>query len=231
MKISEVIGLIAVAYNKGVRSDDSRLPTQLIYTAALAMRQRLISQQIRKRQKVSDWNFMVLPCVEMIEVPSHTCSCLPKLGCDVFRTKYRLPKPLTDLNQHIISFVMSIENGMMIDEASREEFLYMEGNKYTSKKPKYIIEDGYMYIPKMSPGVIKIKFLPENPIDVLTFPSMCPCEDCDPCLDIIDIDFPIDGDMIDTLVEMVSASLIAKFAVAIEDQSNNSKDSLNEQSK
>jgi hypothetical protein len=231
MKTSEVIGLISTAYNKGVRSDDSRLSTQLIYTRALAVRQRLISQQIKKRQKISDWNYMVLPCVEMIEVPSHTCTCLPQIGCNVFRTKHKLPKTLTDLNQHIISFVMSIENGMMIDEASREEFLYMDGNKYTSKKLKYIIEDGYLFVPKNSPGVIKIKFLPENPIDVLTFPSMCPCTDCDPCLDIMNVDFPIDGDMIEVLVEMVTASLIANFSVAIEDQSNNGKDSPNEQSK
>ena len=231
MKVSEIIGLVSVSYNKGVRSDDSRLEPQLVYTRLLSMRQKLIAQQVRRRQKISDWNFMILSCVEMIEVPSHSCTCLPEIGCKVFRTKYRLPKPLTDLNQHIISFVMSIENGMMLDESSREEMLYIKGNKYTNKKVKYVIEDGYLFVPFKSPGVIKLKFLPENPMDVLLFPSMCPCTDCDPCLDIMELDFPIDGDLIEPLVEMVTASLIQSFSQAQEDQTNNTKDTVTEQSK
>jgi hypothetical protein len=231
MKTEEIIGLVAVAYNRGVKSDDSRLENQLVYAKLLTIRQKLITQQIKKHQKISDWNYVILPCVEVIEVPSHNCPCLPDLTCGLYRTKYQLPKALTDLNSHLISFVMSIDNGMLIDETFREEFLYNNGNKFTSKKTKYLLENGYLYFPKKSPGVVKIKYLPENPLDVLLFPSLCPCEDCDDCIDIMDMEFPIDGDLIDTLVELTKQSLIEDFKVAIEDQSNNNKDSSQEQAK
>lgn len=234
MKTSKVIGLVEVAYNKGVRSDDSRLAQELVYNKLLATRQTLISQQARKHQKISDWNYSILPCVEVIEVPSHTCSCLPEIGCDVYRTKYKLPRPLTDLNSHLISFVMSIDSGMMIDESTREEILYSKGNKFTSKKVKYLFEDGYLFFPKNSPGVVKVKYLVEDPMETLLFPSMCGCDDgddCGQCLDIMDSEFPIDGDLIDTLVNMTTETLIKYFSVAIEDQTNNSKDSNQEQTK
>lgn len=231
MKTAEIIGLVAVAYNKGVKSDDTRLEDQLVYTKLLTIRQRLITQQIKKHQKVSDWNYVILPCVEVIEVPSHDCFCLPDINCKIYRTKYQLPKALTDLNTHLISFVMSIDNGVLIDETSREEVLYSNGNKFTSHKMKYLLEQGYLYFPKKSPGVIKIKYLPENPLEVLSFPSLCPCTDCDNCIDIMDTEFPIDGDMIDALIEMTKESLIQDFKIAIEDQTNNNKDSQQEQSK
>jgi len=231
MKTAEIIGLVAVAYNKGVKSDNTRLEDQLVYTKLLTVRQRLITQQIRKHQKISDWNYVVLPCVEVIEVPSHECPCLPDINCSIYRTKYQLPKALTDLNSHLISFVMSIDSGMLIDETSREEVLYSKGNKFTSKKMKYLLEKGYLYFPKKSPGVIKIKYLPENPLEALVFPNFCPCTDCDSCIDIMDTEFPIDGDMIDALVEMTKESLIQDFKTAIEDQTNNNKDSQQETSK
>ncbi len=231
MKTAEIIGLVNIAYNKGVRSDDSRLSDQLVYTKLLSIRTRLITQQIKKHQKISDWNYVILKCVEVIEVPSHECTCLPEIGCDIFRTKYQLPKALTDLNSHLISFVMSIDSGMLIDESSREEVLYSKGNKYTSKKTKYLLEDGYLYFPRTSPGVVKIKYLPENPLEALLFPSLCPCEECDNCVDIMDTEFPIDGDLIDALVEMSKQSLIEDFKTSIEDQTNNNKDSQQEQTK
>ena len=129
---------------------------------------------------------------------------------------------------------MSIDSRMMIDESTREEALYSKGNKFTSKKIKYLFEDGYLFFPMNSPGVVKIKYLVENPIEVLNFPSMCPCvdgDDCQDCTDIMDTEFPIDGDLIDALVNMTVDSLIRSFTVAIEDQTNDSKDNSQEQTK
>ena len=128
---------------------------------------------------------------------------------------------------------MSIESGMLIDETSREENLYVKGNKFTSKKVKYLFENGYLYFPYKSPGVVKIKLLAENPIEALNFPSMCPCTDgdCEDCIDIMETEFPIDGDLIDTLVNMTTETLIRSFSIAVEDQTNNSKDSNQEQAK
>jgi hypothetical protein len=226
MKVEELIQRVQSIYSKGVDSDDSRLSRRHIYNKMLTARQRIVSQQKKKRQKVSDWNYVILPCVELIKVPSHECSCLGDLGCDIFRTKYPLPKVLTGMDNHTIEYVMSINNGMKIEETTREEFLYSRGNKYTSKKPKYVIEKGHLYFPIVeSPGIIKIKLLPEDPIEAIKYPSYCnDCQNCSECISYADVDFPIDGDMIDTLIELTVAEVVSAMRGQIQDTRNNGQD-------
>lgn len=227
MLIGEVIQRIKSLYNGGVQSDDSRLSSRHIYNKLVSCRQVLITQQARKHQKISDWNFVVLPCVELIKVPSHECSCLTSLGCDVWRTKYPLPKPLTDLNKHLISFVITIDNSELIAEATREEFLYNKGNKYTSKKPKYIIENSHLYFPvQKSPGIIKIKFLPEDLIEAAKYPSFCEeeCEDCQDCRDFNLIEFAIDGDLLEPVIQMAREELVTDFGKQKQDIHNDTID-------
>ena len=73
---------------------------------------------------------------------------------------------------------------------------------------------------------MKIKLLAEDPIEGVNYPSLCneDCQDCQDCRDYNDIEFPIDGDLIDTLVEMAHAELIAEFSKAEQDIKNNTLD-------
>ena len=227
MKTLELIDRIQSLYSKGVSSDDSRLSSRHIYSKLVTVRQKLLSQHLKQKRKISDWNYTVLPCVELIKVPSHECSCLGNLGCDVYRTKHPLPKTLVDNFKHIIQFVMSIENGMKIEEMSREQIIYLKGNKYTKDKPKYVIENGHLYFPvQNSPGIVKIKFLAENPIEAINYPSYCEdCEECIECRAYDDIEFPIDGDLIDTVIELSLNELLNVFSRNLEDKTNDSADS------
>jgi len=223
--IGELIERVQSAYSKGVKSDDSRLSNRHIYSKLKSVRNKLISQQLKKRQKISDWNFIILSCVELIKVEKHDCPCLPALGCKVYRTKEKLPKVLTNLNKHIIQWVMTIESSRIIDETTRESYLYNTGNKYTKKHLKYILENGYMYIyGEYIPNLIKIKLLAENPIEAYNFPSYCEQSYQNDCESILDKVFPIDGDMIEPLLEMSFPELINIFSQSIEDISNNTSD-------
>ena len=209
MNTLKVIERIQSLYSKGVASDGTPLSSRHIYNKLMTVRQRLIAQQIKKRQKVSDWNYTVLPCVELIRVPNHECSCLADLGCDVYRTKYPLPKILTDLNRHMIDYVMSIENGMRFDATDRTSVLYLKGNKYTSTKVKYLLENSHLYFPlPESPGVVKIKLLAEDPVEASKYPSLCPCENCEDCKEYADVEFPIDGDMLELVITMSAGELL-----------------------
>jgi len=209
MNTLKVIERIQSLYSGGVASDETRLSSRHIYNKLITVRQRLIAQQVKKRQKISDWNFTVLPCVELIRVPSHECDCLGDLGCDIYRTKYPLPKTLTDLNRHLIQYVMSIDTGIKIDETDRTSVLYLKGNKYTSTKIKYLLENGHVYFPlPKSPGIVKIKLLAEDPIEASKYPSFCPCEDCEDCKEYADVEFPIDGDLLELVITMSVAELL-----------------------
>jgi hypothetical protein len=226
MFIKEVIERIQSLYSKGVSSDESRLSDRHVYNKILSVRMQLLSQQLKKKQRISDWNYSVLPCVELIKVPNHECPCLGDLGCDVYRTRLQIPRVLTDSNRHYIEFVMSVENGMRIEETTRQGVMYLKGNKYTGIKPKYLFENGYLYFPlKKNPGVVKIKLLAEDPLEANHYPSLCEdCQDCADCVAAYDHEFNIDGDLIEPLVDICVQEIIGVFGQRKEDTENNSRD-------
>lgn len=226
MFIREIIERIQSLYSKGVSSDESRLSDRHIYNKILSVRMQLLSQQLKKKQRISDWNYSVLPCVELIKVPNHECPCLGDLGCDVFRTKLPIPRVLTDSNRHYIEFVMSVENSMRIEETTRQGVIYSKGNKYTGAKPKYLFENGYLYFSsKKSPGVVKIKLLAEDPLEAMHYPSLCDdCENCVDCIPAYDHEFNLDGDLIEPLIDICVQEIIVIFGQRPEDKDNNSRD-------
>lgn len=226
MFIKEIIERIQSLYSKGVSSDESRLSDRHVFNKVLSVRMQLLSQQLKKKQRISDWNYTILPCVELIKVPNHECSCLGDLGCDVYRTKFPIPRVLTDSNRHYIEFVMSIENGIKIEEVTRQGVLYLKGNKYTGNKPKYLFENGYLYFPMpKSPGIVKIKLLAEDPLEARKFPSICQdCIECEDCTAYPDYPFDIDGDLIEPLIDICVQEIIGIFERRTEDTKNNSRD-------
>lgn len=227
MKIGEISQRVQSLYSKGVASDDSRLSNRLVYNKLLTVRARLISQEAKKKQRVSQWNYQVISCIELIKVPAHECPCLPPIGCDMLRSKYKLPKPLSGLSGSLIQTVTTIDRGKKLNEVSMNAVKSLTGNKYTSKSINYFIEEGYLYITSPS----KIEFvrligLFEDPIKAKQFENFCKenCVDCTDCIDYQEEEFPIDNDMIDTLIELTVQELVILFRQSVQDETNDSSD-------
>jgi len=232
MKVSEFIQRVQSLYSKGVNSDDSRLSNRHIYNKLLTVRSRLISQEAKKKLRISAWNYQTLPCVELIQVPTHDCPCIPPRGCDILRSRYELPKPLSGLSNDLIKSVSSIDRDLKIDEISINALGSQKGNKFTSKKINYFIQDGYLYISTPSKlKVVSVIGLFEDPIEASKFPSYCGCEGCIECVDYLEEDFPIDNYLADAVIELSLQELVVMFSQNIEDLTNNSRDNLKEQSK
>ena len=225
MKIEEIVQRVQSLYSKGVPSDDTRLSQRHIYNKLLTTRAKLISEQAKKKQRVSQWNYQVISCIELIKVPTHECPCLPPIGCDMLRSKYKLPKPLSGLSGSLIQTVTTIDRGKKLNEVSINAVKSLTGNKYTSKNINYFIEQGYLYITTPS----KIEFvrligLFEDPIKAKQFEGFCKenCIDCVECIDYQQEEFPIDNDMIDALIELTIQELVILFSQAKQDINNNS---------
>lgn len=226
MKVGEIIQRIQSLYSKGVNSDDSRLTSRHIYNKILTVRSKLIYQKANKKQKLNQWNFQTLPCIELVKAEVHECPCLPPIGCSILKTKYPLPKPITNLTTHLIQSVSTIDGSVIYSEIGWNEYKYKKGNKYTANKPDYFIRNGHLFITyKSGPKVITVTGLFEDPWEAEKFPSYCPdCEDCIDCSSILDMEFPIDNDLTDTLIEFCIQELIIIFTQNQEDKTNNSKD-------
>lgn len=233
MLIKELIQRIQSLYSKGVQSDDTRLTNRHIYNKLLSVRSRLVFQKANKKQTISQWNYQTIPCIELIKVPPHDCPCLPPVGCDILRSKYKIPKPISNTSGELIEWVRTIEKSIKIDRISINAVNSQRGNKYASKTPKYFVENEYLYI-VTSPGlkVISIRGLFEDPIEVEEFKGYCDtCIDCPNCIDYLNTEFPIDEELIEPMLELAANELVILFSRSIEDQTNNASDNIKEQSK
>ena len=228
MLIEEIIQRVQSLYSKGVQSDDSRLSSRHIYNKLLTVRSRLISQEAKKKQKISQWNYQTISCIEMIEVPSHECPCIPPVGCDILRSKYKLPKPLSGLSGSLIQSVTTIDRLTKINEISISAIKSLAGNKYSKKDLSYFIEDGFLYISTPTKlQVIRLVGLFEDPILVRKYENFCStCTECDNCVDYEKEEFPIDNDMIDGLLELTVQELVIMFSQSVQDLTNNSVDDI-----
>ena len=227
MKIGEIAQRVQSLYSKGVASDDTRLSQRHIYNKLLTTRAKLISEQAKKKQRVSQWNYQTISCIELIKVPAHECPCLPPIGCDILRSKYKLPKPLTGLSGSLIQTVTTIDRGQKLNEVSINAVKSLTGNKYTSKNINYFIEQGYLYITTPSKiEFIRLIGLFEDPISAKQFENYCKenCDDCTECIDYQEEDFPIDNDMVDALIELTVQELVILFGQSQQDETNDSSD-------
>jgi hypothetical protein len=242
MIIQEIIQRIQSLYSKGVQSDDTRLAARQIYSKVLSARARLITQKLDKRQKVSQWVYQTLNCVELIKALPYECPCLPPVGCTILRTKLELPKPLMGiLNGHTIESVTSAEGSIVFSETTWKDKKYSVGSKYTSAKPDFYIRNNYLYVTtKKSPKIISITGVFEDPLEAASFLGICgaeeceggtPSDNCPECASPLDLELPIEKAMVETLIEMAAKELISLFNQSQEDITNNSTDTLKEQTK
>lgn len=222
MLVNEIIQRVQSLYSKGVASDDTRLSSRHIYNKLISARSLVLLQQSKKRQKISDWSYQILPCVEIIEVPVTDCPFIPDNTFKVKRTKYRLPKPITSIIAHNIEWVFSLDNNIKFDESNRLEILHSKGNRYTSKLSKYVPDDGYLYLfGKNLPEVIKVKMLCEDPAEAIDFKYNS--KTITLCLTPLEMDFPIETGYIELIVEMCVKELIEIFRGQKEDIKQDSK--------
>lgn len=228
MVIGEIIQRVQSLYSKGVESDDSRLMRRHIYNKMLSTRGLLIFNKINKRQFISKWNYTMLPCVALIAVKENECPCIPAPGCTILRSKEKLPKPANSINGYIIDSVMSVDGSIVFHEVTYLRKNWRVDDKYTSAKPDYFIKDDYLYITstrKLKAVTVIGLFI--DPVEAENYPSYCDDmtdepADCSPSP--MDLEFPIDEEMIDALVELTVAELSVGFALGNEDRKNDSVD-------
>lgn len=226
MLLGEIIQRVQSLYSRGLQSKDTRLTSRHIYSAVSTARSILLRQQYNKNQSANQWSFQTIPCIELIKAPVHECPCIPSNGCVILRSKNKIPKPVSGIDKHLIQSVTSLDGSIRFDESSFEINKYMVGNKYTAKKADYYFRNEYLYVTTLkSLKVITLTGLFDDPVAVSQFPSFCPsdCVDCD-CKDIMDMEYPIDGDLVRPLIQLANDELIITMKQMTEDKKNNADD-------
>ena len=229
MIIREIIQRVLSAYSKGVSSDDVRLTKRHIYNKLLTTRALLLSREVNKKRKLSAWNYSTLPCVEIVEITSNEeCPCIPDVGCSVYRSKHKLPKPIVSLSSYMIKGVYSTDaqRSIKFTEVSVNQSKYTKGGKYSSNNNKYMLHNGYIYIiSKVAPIAVSIDLLVEDIMEAYNFVNYCNNNTVDCADKILEKEFPIDGYLLEPLIQITIDELISGFSKSLQDSLNNSQDS------
>lgn len=226
MILGELLQRVQTLYSSRVPNNSRALSFRHIYNKVISVRSTLLSQKSKHKQKIGDWNYQTISCIEMIDVKLHECPCAPHAGCEtVKRSKHKIPKIMSDYNRNLIDYVMSIDGSKKYDFTNRSELLYAKGNKYTSNTSKYLLDKDYLYIYGNNiPKVVQLRALFENPIEAMEFVSMCPDEVGEECIDIFQMEFPLEASSIDTLVQLSIQELMLSYGQENRREQENSRE-------
>jgi len=228
MKVEELIQRVQSLYSKGAQSRSTRLMSRHIYNKLLSVRSLLVFQKRNKKQLLSKWNYSVIPCVELELVDPSECDCFVSPGCNLLRSTSKLPKPINDIGGYLIESVTSVDGAIQITETTYLKKNWQVDDKYTSNKPKWFIKDDYLYITitrKLKAVTIVGMF--SDFMEVESFVSACASDLNETCpINPFEVEFSIDEELIDPLIELTAKELSAGFRFGYEDRRNDSVDKV-----
>jgi len=222
--IGEAIQRLQSDYSKGVQSKDTRLTSRHIYSALITARATLIKQQSSKSQHINSWIYQTLYFIPLQLSPINLSTFGPQ-SPTALRSTTRLPKLVSDINADLLSSVSTLDGQVMLSSTDYETAKYQGAAKYTGANPKRYIRDGYMFVTNATQlRGVTMQGIFEDPIEVWQYNlANYSCPDCR-CKKAKDIEFPIDRDLLKTMLELAQQELIILFSQMSEDTSADAAD-------
>ncbi len=211
MLVTELIHRVKFHPSHGLASISDKLEDPFIYSVCLSFRNKLLTEEAKKKQKISPWLYQTIPCIEMKKCSISECSgCLPVGDCLVYRSVNKLPKVLTDDKKPLIESITSMDGSTVINIIDWNAVQNIDESKWGNKKTFGYIDNEYLYV--RSNGNItnglRMKALFDDPIKAITFPSLCNnnplINQNDPCQSYYDMEFYSEDDRTTLIVEMAN---------------------------
>jgi hypothetical protein len=179
------------------------IPIPYVYNILRSNRARIIERDRRANAvEISQYLLQTIPCVELEKAPIHECPCIPPLGCEVYRSVHKLPKPISGMGGDHITSVMTLDGNSGITKTTWEAARYQLANKYTAHLPRYYIRNNRLYltINPLEVEVVAVTGLFEDPLAAYDFPSICDESENQECLNPLDEEFPAEERLLDAIV-------------------------------
>lgn len=213
MKIKELLQRLHTLFDQEVGFKNTPLSDRHIYNKLLTVRKQLLVEYQNKNRKIDPFSFITLDCVELVEAMPYECPCLPPYGCKILRTKYKLPKIMVINNMLAISSVTSIDGSIVFNETSWVMKKAKKGAKYTANKPDYYFRNEYLYITVLKDiELLSVTAVFEDIIEAKKFNTLCSKTSIyDKCIPAYELEFPINGDLEEPLIQLSIQELIGVF--------------------
>lgn len=208
--------------NKGVASDDTRLSDNYIAHLLKVNRSKLLKEKLDKSKSLSEINYTTL-CMEVESADFHNCACLEDEGCYIKRTVEKIPKDLVTKDGSTV-LVMNLEGERLDNITIDQNNLAKYGRRTTTGLKQdlgWFLHNGYIYVLNNTKiGYILVKGIFEDLNEINHMP-ICSNENNSTCK-LMDLDFPIDGDLVNPLYKMTIELINYTDKNFIEDKKANS---------
>lgn len=228
----EIFQRILSLYAKGVHTRDIKLTRRHIYNKALTSRNRLLQREVNKKVSLSLENYQILNCLKLELAPITECNCIPQEILDLTKKVYKSVLPIPEIlkanSGYLVKGIHTVDGQMYLDYEQYSNLKYYKGRKWGLTKPFVFIHNNYLYEINADYQLLSIEAIFTNPLRVFEF-NNCDCEDYVECDSYLDKDFPLEGTLVEALLDLIKEELIGLFQHGKVDNSNNSQDNSNQQ--
>lgn len=205
-------------------TDDTLFTDEYLYSFLNKARLTILKRELGKNG-LSKWNYQEY-CMGLEKAKSHDCECV-KVGCDILKTKYKIPKPLRYMGNEVIEIydlgyceiaptTVKNQKDDMLDPIKGSSVMYTINND----KASFFNTDLNMK------GVI-VRTISEDPTE---WESVTMCDEQgeeteNECYDVLNDPFPIDGDLLLVVYEL-TFNLLAKTLNIREDLTNDAQEQI-----
>jgi len=202
----------------GEHTDSTRFTDKDIYKALNNAKMKLRDQTLSKDDKVSDFEYRTF-CIELEKTKSHDCDCVP-VGCTVLKSKYAIPGVATSRTKDHIK--IHTLGDVLIPNRNEEEIKDVKTDDILGGKHGYMIRNQKIIIWNnlLYPAVMVTGYWD----NLLDWEGIQYCSEDNPCLDIRDLDFDLEGGKVYDIYNMAAQQLGISIQLGVDITSNSNPD-------
>lgn len=224
MTIREIITRVKSAYNRGVGSDDSRLRNRLVYNMIKTAYGDVLNDP-RIQIKVTDFSRATIDCVPLKETTPYECDCIPALGCRIYRSEDKIPRPAKSGGTLQFGPVRTIDGRNEFSVLGLDQSTHVRHLKYAADVRRAFVKNDYLYVESPSEEeVVSVTMVPIDPFAVAEFKTYCQKCTTAPCTSILDAEFNMEEDVADKVVKMAIDEIFRYMGRIRSDDTNDGTD-------
>lgn len=213
--------------DKGPLSDEGVVSKREVYFMLIRYRARILAEKQRARGfTLSRHNLQTIACIPVDEVDQAECPCAPASGCTFLKTKFKIPKPIGNLQS-----VTSIDGRIAYDYIQWERYQDLTHSRFEAEanSASYTLRNigggTYLYLYNDThKESITVTGVFESPLEIQNYPD-CSTHTTDCCFSPLDEEFIIDPDLLPIIYDLALGQFF-RAKTPQQDIFNNDQDDL-----
>ena len=210
--------------------DDSNITNEYITYLIGIYREKILKNELNNYQMIVSPMVIQSFCLELEEVSAYDCGI--DFNCEkILRTKRPIPKPI---KSHIGPAITSVKPVSKMARSfslvEKEGLPYFMNGKYNTGIYYYLDNDMHIYFISKQETLklmecVYVSGVFSDPFELVDYTDECACNVDNPttCFNELEMDYPITGDHIADIANLVIEVLINKLQIP-EDKNNNAND-------